>query len=111
MDPLTFEELRKANIARTKKSFDLHVDEWNAAEWGVALAGEVGELCNFIKKLRRDEAADTVDIDTDIAHEIADVAIYLDLLAAHFGLDLGEVVRTKFNITSFKRDCDICLHK
>ena len=63
------------------------------------MAGETGEACNLIKKLRRGEA---VRPET-IGEEIADVVIYADLLAARLGLDLGECVRAKFNLVSVKR--------
>lgn len=64
-----------------------------------ALAGEVGEACNVIKKVRRgDRTMD--DARPDIANELADAVIYLDLLAARAGIDLGNAVAAKFNEVS-----------
>lgn len=40
----------------------------------------------------------------DIADEIADTIIALDLLASHLNIDLGEAVKIKFNKTSNKYD-------
>ena len=92
---LSFDNLRKANVKRCKKSFH-KVDEWTPSDWACALAGEVGEACNLIKKLRRGE-----DIPLeDIAKELADVVCYADLLAARLKINLGKSVVNKFNEVS-----------
>lgn len=60
----------------------------------LALCGEAGELANMIKKQWRDG----VDLSEEIRDEIADVRIYLELLAKCFnieGLKLDERVRQK----------------
>jgi NTP pyrophosphatase (non-canonical NTP hydrolase) len=49
----------------------------------LALAGEVGELCNMIKKRWRDEA----DLSDEIREEICDIRVYLELLAKCFGIE------------------------
>jgi NTP pyrophosphatase (non-canonical NTP hydrolase) len=71
-------------------------------QWGCALAGEVGELCNVLKKYERqmptDPSPDTLYV--AIGEEIADVLTYLDLLAAWFDIDLARVTATKFNKVS-----------
>ncbi len=67
--------------------------------------GEGGELCNMLKKRRRGEAIP----DKDIAHELADIQIYLDLLAQRLGINLEAAVIEKFNIVSAKRGSDIRL--
>lgn len=99
---LSFVDLREANGERQL--------EWNPEEsiteeyLGNALAGEVGEACNVVKKLARQRLGLRGSRATaeDLAHELADVIIYTDLLAKHFNIDLGEAVRTKFNMTSDK---------
>jgi len=102
MGNLTFEALRAANVARNK--------EWdregklNASFRGLELAGEVGELCNIVKKLERERMGirgSRVSV-IDLAQELADVMITLDLLAMHYSVDLGYVTREKFNDTSVK---------
>lgn len=40
----------------------------------------------------------------DVADEMADAIISLDLLASEMGIDLGEAVARKFNRTSVKYD-------
>lgn len=93
--PLTFMELRITNLARCEESFH-SVDGWSPTDWACAAAGEMGEACNLIKKLRRGE-----DISpTDIGDELADTVIYLDLLAARLNISLAAAVKRKFNIVS-----------
>jgi len=92
---LTFKQLRMANRTRCEGAFH-PIEEWSPTDWACAAAGEMGELCNMIKKERRGEHADRLAM----AHEIADTVIYLDLLAERLGIDLGVAVREKFNIVS-----------
>lgn len=49
----------------------------------LALAGEVGELCNMIKKRWRDG----VDLTEEIREELADIRVYLELLAKCFDIE------------------------
>lgn len=64
-----------------KGCFHTSVDEKRFL--ALALAGEVGELCNIIKKQwRGDEIANE-----DIRKEIADCFVYLSLLAVNYGMD------------------------
>ena len=93
--PLSFAKLREVNSARCSKDIRA-LDSWTPLEWGGALAGETGELCNFLKKMRRGEKIDK----KDLAHELADIITYADLLAATLDIDLGEAVKEKFNIVS-----------
>lgn len=97
-------ELRAANQARD-------------AEWvspgaklslsfrGNELAGEIGEACNVIKKLERERlglvgSRATID---DLAEELSDGVICIDLIAMDLGIDLGRAIASKFNATSQKR--------
>lgn len=84
-------ELRAANVARCESFHDLTA--WTPLEYGGCLAGEVGEACNLLKKMKR---GDQIQID-DIAEELADSLIYLDLLAARLGIDLWAATVAKFN--------------
>lgn len=107
---LLFSVLRLANIDRCESAvFNHRLHDWTPAQYACALSGEVGELCNLIKKQFR--GLDKVT-EKDLADEIADVAIYLDLLAARLGISLGAAIASKFNETSVKRGSHIRLsHK
>lgn len=110
---LTFDKLSEQNAARAER-WHAGGDEWTASDWSNALAGEVGEACNLVKKVRRHETRvdrveggagsyNTPDLDElllGIADEIADIIIYADLLARHFDIPVEEAVRRKFNRVS-----------
>lgn len=102
MTTLTFDALREANVRRCNSSVfggtkdETHLQDWTPTDWACAVAGEVGEACNLIKKLRR---GDNIPIE-EVAKELADVTCYLDLLAARLGIDLGAAVVAKFNEVS-----------
>lgn len=66
--------------------------------------GEVGELSNLIKKVKREElglAGSRCDR-SHLESEFGDVVITLSLLAAHLDIDLEAVTKSKFNKTSDK---------
>lgn len=95
-------ELRQANVARQL--------EWQKGESvdlsfrGNELAGETGEACNVIKKLERERlgyVGSRVTVD-DLADELADIIICVDLVADKVGINLGKAVINKFNKTSEK---------
>lgn len=100
--PLDFDTLRLANDARQK--------EWDRnavlsySYLGNAAAGELGEMCNVIKKLERQALGLKGSEATfqDLGDECADVVIYVDLIMRKAGIDLGEAIRRKFNATSSK---------
>ncbi len=77
--------LHKANVARDK--------EWNPEStldldfWGIELAGEIGEACNVIKKIERERLGLRGSRATlqDLADELADGIICVDLIACHIG--------------------------
>lgn len=115
-DPLAFAELRAVNVRRCEAAFH-PISAWSPTDWACAFAGEAGEACNEVKKLRRLDGADQ-DLDTPnerarlsekIGKELADTIIYADLLAARLGIDLGGAVRAKFNEVSGRRGCTITL--
>lgn len=101
---LSFDELRVANVTRCEASFH-PVADWSPTDWACAMAGEVGEACNLVKKLRRGEPIPLADI----GDELADVVAYLDLLAARLGIDLGGAVARKFNSVSQRVGSDLRL--
>lgn len=91
------------------------VNERRQAEWdpddritieyrGNELAGEVGEACNLIKKLARERLGIRGSRATthELAAELADIIICVDLIAMQLGIDLSYAVENKFNETSQK---------
>lgn len=94
---LQFTTVTLRNSFRCDSSYH-DVDDWSANDWATALAGEVGELCNLLKKRRRREEIP----DQDIADEMADVFLYLDLLATRCRINLPAAIIDKFNEVSVR---------
>jgi NTP pyrophosphatase (non-canonical NTP hydrolase) len=94
--------LRSANIER-QKEWDGGT-ETSLSYRGNELAGEVGEACNIIKKLERERLGRRGSRATaqQLADELADVVICVDLVAMQLGIDMDAAVRAKFNSTSEK---------
>lgn len=85
--------------------------EWSAADYATQVSGELGELCNLLKKQRRGDKFDR-DGKTPIDNlllgkEAADVVISLDLLCQRLGIDLRQAVVQKFNETSDAKKTDL----
>lgn len=90
-------------------------DDWTLGDWGNAFAGEAGELCNVIKKLRRHEGGastayntpELTELQEKAAEECADVLLYLDLLMWKAGVTpdvLLDALVDKFNRVSEAQD-------
>lgn len=113
---LTFDDLRIVNVTRCERFFH-PLNDWTPAEWACAVAGEAGEVCNAVKKLRRVRDGTNTSKDPQseaeavaaIADELADTIIYCDLLAARLGIHLNDAVRKKFNEVSDRMRCYIKL--
>ena len=56
MSDLTFKRFSEVNYARCRRWHNNNLDDWSVDSWGCALGGEVGEILNAIKKLRRLES-------------------------------------------------------
>lgn len=109
---LTFQEIRTANVERVSGFGHGNLDDgWNVAEWGNALAGETGELCNILKKMIRQAPGDPpIEKLTEMAaEEAADVLIYLDLLCAKMDVSLADAVINKFNAVSTRHQLPVKL--
>lgn len=105
MKTLTFETLRRANTERlplfkNSKGARAHVhadgSDWSRSDWLEAIVGELGEYANKSKKYRRGDISQAEFL-VEAKKELADVAVYLDILAFRLGIELGEAVREKFN--------------
>lgn len=101
-DGITFNVLREANRRRQQ--------EWpgnekaDVAFRAIEVAGEAGEVAEAIKKFLRAERGIKGSVATreDVASEMGDLLVSLDLLADSLGINLGAAVRSKFNATSEK---------
>ena len=106
---LTFDNLREANIKRLENTLKFAKSkDWSIAQWERAVTGEWGEYSNFMKKVDRGDF-DFSEAKEDVAKELADVQIYLDLLCHKLDIDLGEAVVSKFNEVSEKVNSPIVM--
>lgn len=129
MSLLSFADLRRKNVARCESptGFRHPLKSWSPAEWGNATGGELGEAAeiftllvaatgraqNISKKILRfrDNVADTTieQLQKELAKEMGDVQVYLDLWAASAGIDLAVATIEVFNTKSVQIGCDIKL--
>lgn len=109
-DGLTFNTLRGGNTARLPEFKNRHGElahsradgsDWSPAQWLQAVVGELGEYANIRKKFERGDL-DQHEFYQLACDELADVVVYLDLLAMQLGINLGEAVMEKFNRTSIR---------
>jgi NTP pyrophosphatase (non-canonical NTP hydrolase) len=97
---LGFKKLREANIARQAEwDPEGHID---LAYRGNELGGEAGEAQNIIKKIERERRGirGSKSNTTELASELADVVICVDLICMQEQIDLERAVVDKFNQTS-----------
>jgi NTP pyrophosphatase (non-canonical NTP hydrolase) len=130
---LTFNALRGANEARLPQFKDKQGNkahdrddgsDWTPAEWLDAAMGELGELASELKSARRGDygpeakavlrdrqpASDMPkNVKRQIAKEVADVVIYLDLFCKQFDIDMGAAVQDKFNEVSERVGSNVVL--
>lgn len=108
-DGLTFNVLREANQRRVPEFRDkqgriCHApdgSDWKLSGWSNATFGELGEAANIIKKIERGDFT-LEQARAHLADELADVAIYLDILAWRADIDLGQAIVDKFNRVSIR---------
>lgn len=113
---MNLNELRTANVARCEQVFH-PLNSWSPTDWACAMAGESGEACNAVKKLRRMDGGTNTAKDPKtreecveiIAKELADLVIYADLLAARLEINLGSAVKSKFNEVSDRMNSTVRL--
>ena len=101
---MDLEILRAALIERENASFH-PINDWTPTDWATAFAGEAGEACNLIKKMRR---GDDINVE-DIADEVADTVIYAMLLCERLNVSLSNAIVRKFNEVSERWDSPVRL--
>ena len=101
-------ELQEVNADRAIEWHAASDGIWTGADWSNAMAGECGEACNVVKKIRRIETGIKQDpngkiedrLRSELATELADTLLYLLLVAEHYGIDVESAVIDKFNLVS-----------
>lgn len=74
-------------------------DDWSLSDYFTALMGELGEAANIAKKIRRNDF--TLDqVREKLASELADMQIYLDMLADKAGINLADATIKTWNAES-----------
>lgn len=107
---MTFNDFSTINRERCEspKGFNHTLNSWSLSDWMTATMGELGEAANIAKKLNRVRDGIPGNVETPeqlleaFKEEVADVFIYLDLLAQSQGFKLADVVLAKFDKTSRK---------
>lgn len=106
-DGLTFRTLRDGNKRRVAFFHPNETKPWNPAQWLQAIVGELGEYANLRKKIERGDfptyGMHGKALLRELGDELADVVIYIDLLAESLGINLGEAVMRKWNAKSEER--------
>lgn len=113
MNRVITENFIKANLTRANRWHNGNLKNWSAAEWGNAIAGEVGEFCNVAKKILRwekkmqqravskladENAQDEIELLRRMAKsELADIITYCVVTACAMDIDIDKAVRDKFN--------------
>jgi NTP pyrophosphatase (non-canonical NTP hydrolase) len=114
-DEMTFKQFQEMNRKRCEEAFPM-CDDWGMNDWAVALAGEVGELCNLLKKVRRGDKIYKLlprqshweDVDMHHARqtrrlvlsELADIITYADLLMSKLEANTEDELMAKFHEVS-----------
>ena len=107
---MKFIEFAILNRARCEhpSGFNHTLASWSLSDWLTATMGELGEAANIAKKLNRVRDGIPGNKETEdelraaFKEEVADVFIYLDLLAQSQRFHLADAVREKFDKTSAK---------
>lgn len=110
---LTFVDIRKANESRdpyyrNARGEIVDHDTWSLNDWYTAASGELGELGNLLKKIKRGDFT-LAEAKEAVGDEIADTILYLDFLASKAGINLGQTVAGKFNKVSRRLGADVWL--
>lgn len=107
-------ELHAINEQRSEAAFNVKLSDWQLPVWGNAMAGEAGEACNIMKKMHRGDFSELSEEAQEgaklmLAEELADIIIYIDLIAKKENINLEKAIVNKFNKVSDEHGCDIKL--
>ena len=85
-----------------RRSLEFELEPWTPSQWLQALVGELGEYANVRKKFERGDIS-SGEFLLSAEDELADIQIYLCLLATQLEIDLENATILKFNADSHKR--------
>ena len=105
-------EIRKfsqENWERCEKAFDR--DCHSIEFFMIAIPGEVGEACNYFKKILRGDFGMTDSSRAHLIEELADVITYCDLAIHKLGGSTEDALIQKFNTVSARRGYPVVLSK
>lgn len=101
-------------LAEFKKQFRQFVAERDWAQFhspknlAMALAGEAGELLELFQWLTQEESRNLPDDARQaVAHEIADIQIYLAAISDRLDIDIGPAVAEKMKLNAEKYPVDL----
>lgn len=105
---MDMQEFSDENLTRCEspKGFNHALKSWSTSDWFTAVMGELGEAANVAKKLNRvrdgipGNKETPEELQENLAGELADTFIYLDLLAQSLDINLSEAVTKTFNAKS-----------
>jgi NTP pyrophosphatase (non-canonical NTP hydrolase) len=96
-------------LAEFKQQFRQFVADRDWAQFhspknlAMALAGEAGELLELFQWLTQDDSRNLPDeAKQAVAHEIADIQIYLAAMSDRLGIDIGPAVAEKMKLNAEK---------
>ncbi len=103
------DKLRQKNKERQDAWPGAEKVDGDLASRGLELAGEIGELCNVLKKIERirrgvagSKPEELPGLMAHVKEELGDAIICVDLIAMDLGIELTEAVPEKFDKTSNK---------
>lgn len=108
---LTINRVLNVSVERAKKWHgEKGLDDWSILEWAGAMTGEAGEAANVAKKLRREDSGINSPLSKEtrehlrkkLASELADVFLYLVLMAAKENIDFEGAIIETFNKKSIE---------
>lgn len=106
---LTLDKLQKSCKKRTPLIFPA-CKHWDEADWVMALVGELGEMCNILKKVKRGtKKLSDKAVHKEVAHEYVDALTYFICLANFLDIKVDKSMIEKFNIVSDRCNCKVKL--
>lgn len=78
------------------RKFNRNVDDWSLNDWFTGLAGEVGELGNYLKKIRRGDFT-LEEKREEVEDEVGDIQAYLILFCDAADIDLEGATQRKYD--------------